>query len=151
MVVGIVKALILAGRSSDDRPWPGHSSGPKHLVPVANRPILFHTLEALRRGSLLEATIAVEPDSAEMIMSAVGDGSAWGLSVGYAPWTPQTGLGGALSAAANFIADEPVLVEPADVLHRERMQPLIAAFARERLDAMTLRLSSATRGAEGEL
>ncbi|HTE62169.1 MAG TPA: hypothetical protein VK631_17585, partial [Solirubrobacteraceae bacterium] len=36
----IAKALILAGRTAHDRPWPSVRSGPKHLVPVANRPIV---------------------------------------------------------------------------------------------------------------
>ncbi len=58
----IAKALVLAGRTDRDQPWPSVRSGPKHLVPVANRPILFHHLEALRTAGVLEATIAVEPE-----------------------------------------------------------------------------------------
>ena len=56
--VEIAKALISGAADADDRPWPSVRSGPKHLVPVANRPILFHNLEALRRAGMLEATIA---------------------------------------------------------------------------------------------
>jgi glucose-1-phosphate thymidylyltransferase len=148
--VEIAKALILAGRTAHDRPWPSVGSGPKQLVPVANRPILFHSLEALGRAGLLEATIALEPECAEASMAAVGDGSDWGLGVRYVRWLPSLGLGGALTAARAFIADEPVLVEPADALHREHIQPYIAAFARERLDAMALRLPVAPGDAPGE-
>ena len=75
----IAKALVLAGRTDLDRPWPSVQSGPKHLVPVANRPILFHHLETLRGAGVLEATIAVEPESARLIGAAVGDGSRLGL------------------------------------------------------------------------
>lgn len=148
--VNIAKALILAGRTPDDRPWPSMRSGPKHLVPVANRPILFHNLEALRRAGLLEAMIALEDESAGPIMAAVGDGSRWGLRILYVPWVPRTGLGGALVAARDFIADEPVLVEPGDALHGDRIHPHIAAFAAERLDAMALRLSGTCRGPHDE-
>jgi glucose-1-phosphate thymidylyltransferase len=141
--VEIAKALILAGRAPDDRPWPSVRSGPKHLVPVANRPILFHNLEALRRAGMLEATIALERESAQPIIAAVGDGSDWGLTVHYVRWMPSTGVGGALAAARSFLADEPVLVGPGDALHREQIHPHIAAFATQRLDAMALRLSRA--------
>jgi glucose-1-phosphate thymidylyltransferase len=141
--VEIAKALILAGRTAQDRPWPSVRSGPKHLVPVANRPILFHNLEALRRAGVLEATIALEPESAEPIMAAVGDGSAWSLSVRYVEWLPASGVGGALTAAREFLADEPVLVGPGDALHRDQIHPHIAAFADRQLDAMALRLSGA--------
>lgn len=146
----IAKALILAGRPPTDRPWPSVKFGPKSLVPVANRPILFHNLESLRRAGLLEATIALEREGDAPIRAAVGDGSAWGLAVHYVPWQPRTGLGGALAAARELIADEPVLVEPADALHSERIHPHIAAFAKERLDAMVLRLSGAPPGERGE-
>ena len=121
-------------------------SGPKHLVPVANRPILFHNLEALRRAGLLEATIALEHEGMSAVTAAVGDGSDWGLSVRYVRWRPRTGMAGALTAARTFIGDEPVLVEPADALHREHMHPHIAAFAKEGLDAMALRLAGAPNG-----
>jgi glucose-1-phosphate thymidylyltransferase len=148
--VEIAKALILAGRTPHDRPWPSVKSGPKHLVPVANRPILFHNLESLRRAGVLEATIALEHDGMGAVRAAVGDGSDWGLTVRYVRWRPRTGMGGALAAARTFIADEPVLVEPADALHREHIHPHIAAFAKERLDAMALRLAGSPQGAHGE-
>ena len=142
----IAKAVILAGRTAHDRPWPSVKAGPKHLVPIANRPILFHSLESLRRAGVLEATIAVDRESAGPTKAAVGDGSRWGLAVRYVSWLPRSGVGAALAAARDFIADEPVLVEPADALPREQIHPHIAAFARERLDAMALRLAGAPRG-----
>jgi glucose-1-phosphate thymidylyltransferase len=144
--VEIAKAVILTGRTSDDRPWPSVRFGPKQLVPVANRPILFHNLETLRRGNLLEATIAAEPDCALSIRAAVGDGSEWGLRIHYAPWLPSSGVGGALEAAREFVGDEPVMVEPADALLREHIHPYIASFAHERLDMMALRMPAAVRG-----
>lgn len=136
----IAKAVILAGRTPYDEPWPSVKYGPKHLVPVANRPILFHNLESLRRAGLLEVAIAAERQEMQATTAAVGDGSDWGLSVRYIRWRPRAGLSGALAAARGFIADEPVLVEPADVLHREHIHPHIAAFAQEGLDALALRL-----------
>jgi glucose-1-phosphate thymidylyltransferase len=145
----IAKAVILAGRTAHDRPWPSVKSGPKHLVPIANQPIIFHNLESLRRAGVLEATIAVDPESAGPTKAAVGDGSRWGLAVRYVGWLPRTGICSALAASRDFIADEPVLVEPADALHREHIHPHIAAFARERLDAMALRLASVARGLGG--
>jgi glucose-1-phosphate thymidylyltransferase len=148
--VEIAKALILAGRNAHDRPWPSIGSGSKHLVPVANRPILFHHLEALRRAGVVEATIALDAESARPTIAAVGDGSDWNLTIRYVRWHPGTGLTGALAAARDYVADEPLLVEPADALHRERIHPHIRAFANERLDTMALRLTSAPSGSAEE-
>jgi glucose-1-phosphate thymidylyltransferase len=113
---------------------------------VANRPILFHHLEALRSAGVFEATIAVEPESARLIGAAVGDGSDWNLSVRYVDWAPASGVPGALAAARSFLADEPVIVRPGDALQREQIHPHIADFAGARLDAMALRLSGDLAG-----
>jgi glucose-1-phosphate thymidylyltransferase len=141
----IAKALILAGSGSDGRPWPTSSAGPRHLFPVANRPILFHNLEALRAAGVLEAAILAEPDARKAIQRAVGDGSDWGLIVRFAPWRTSVGIGGALAAGRDFVGEEPVLVQHGDALLRERMHSHISAFARERLDALALRLREPDR------
>ena len=137
----IAKALILAGRASDDQHWSAVPAGPKQLFPIANRPILFHNLEALRNAGLLEALILVERDAVDAIERAVGDGSEWGLGVRYAEYVPAVGLAGALAAGGDFLGDEGVLVQQGDALLRERMYPHLAAFAREHLDALALELA----------
>jgi glucose-1-phosphate thymidylyltransferase len=146
----IAKALILAGRGSDDCAWPV-VPGSRHLFPVANRPILFHNLEALRAAGILEATILSEPDAGTAIECAVGDGRDWGLTVHHAPWSTSDGLLGALATGREFLGDEPVLVEHGDALLRERMHVHISTFARERLDALTLRLDRALTPPAGHL
>lgn len=146
----IAKALILAGSTSSERPWPSVAGGPKQLVPVANRPILFHNLEALRQAGVIEAMIVVEPHAAAAIRAAVGDGSDWGLGVRYLEWAPATRLREALAAAGDYVADEPVLVEHADALMRHHLHGHLADFARERLDAVAFRLLRAPRNGDGE-
>src|SRR4051812_21118475 len=93
----IAKALILAGSDTADCAWPV-VSGSRHLFPIANRPILFHNLEALRAAGILEATILADQDAGPAIKCAVGDGREWGLSVRHASWCSADGLLGALDA-----------------------------------------------------
>jgi glucose-1-phosphate thymidylyltransferase len=137
----IAKALILTGQGGDDRPWPTAPTGPKHLFPVANRPILFHNLEALRAAGVLEATILVESDAGAAIERAVGDGGDWNLNIRYEEWSASRGVGGALAAGRDFIGDEPVLLQQGDALLRDCMHSHITAFAREQLDTLALRLA----------
>jgi glucose-1-phosphate thymidylyltransferase len=145
----IAKALVLAGRTSHDRPWPCARSVPKPLVPVANRPILFHHLDALRQAGVLEATIAVEPETASAIRCAVGDGEDWGLRVEYAECERALRIGEALRMTRDFVGDEPVLVQRVGTLVHERIAPHIAAFADERMDALALRLREPSPGSDG--
>jgi glucose-1-phosphate thymidylyltransferase len=146
----IAKALILAGSAADDRPWPV-MPGARHLFPIANRPILFHNLEALRAAGILEATILADPGAGAAIEAAVGDGRDWGLTVHHSAWRSAGGLPAALAAGRDFVGDEPVLVEHADALLRERMHGHIAAFAHERLDALALRLERSVVPLAGQL
>lgn len=143
----IAKALILAGRAPDGRCWPT-AGEPRHLFPVANRPLLVHNLAALRAAGVLEATILADRRTGAAIRAAVGDGREWGLNVRHADWDPAAGLAGALAEERAFLDDEPVLVQDGDALLRERLHPHISAFAREGLDALALRLSPPARASE---
>jgi len=141
----IARALILAEAGDNDCSWATALAGPTHLFPIANRPILFHNLEALRSAGILEATILSGPATARALERAAGDGREWGLTLRYADWTAAGGLGSALAVARDFVADEPVLVQQGDALLRDRLRSHIAAFARERLDALALRLPTVPR------
>jgi glucose-1-phosphate thymidylyltransferase len=134
----IAKALILAG------------SG-EHLFPVANRPILFHNLEGLRSAGVREVAILADPATGVALESAVEHGGRWGMDVRYAEWDPTEGLGDALDAGSDFLEGEPVLVQRAEALLRERLDDHIVAFARERLDALALRLPPGGAGAADAL
>jgi glucose-1-phosphate thymidylyltransferase len=136
----IAKAIILAGDAAHEMCRPAVGHGSRHLFPIANRPILFHHLESLRRGGLLEATILVDPGSHESIERAVGDGGPWNLTIRYDECPSADGLHGALATCRSFIGEEPVLVQRADALLRGRLHTHIAAFSNDRLDAMALRL-----------
>ena len=143
----IAKALILAGSSGlEAGPWPSAPATPRHLFPVANRPILFHNLERLRKAGILAAEILAGPDTVGAISDAIGRGPDFGLMVRCTEQDPDADLGGALAARERFIGDEPVLVQRGDALLREGMSGPITTFAREGLDAMALRLGVGARG-----
>ena len=142
--VEIAKALILAGRTAHDRPWPSVRSGPKHLVPVANQadPVSQprgappggrargddRSGTGERRGRSWRPWATAPPGTSRCATCAGRRPRAWA-----ARWRPR----------ATFLADEPVFVGPGDALHRDQIHPHIAAFADEGIDALTLRLSGA--------
>jgi glucose-1-phosphate thymidylyltransferase len=135
----IARALILASSGHESRPWAAAPTGPKHLFPIANRPILFHNLEALRAAGVLEAMILSTGPAGTALARAVGDGREWGLTIRHAEWSGADGVPGALSVATEFSGDEPLLVQHGDALLRDRMHRHMVAFAREELDALALR------------
>jgi glucose-1-phosphate thymidylyltransferase len=66
-----MKALVLSG-GSGSRLRPITHTSPKQLVPVANKPVLFYGLEAIRDAGIASVGIVVG-DTAPSIQAAVGD------------------------------------------------------------------------------
>jgi mannose-1-phosphate guanylyltransferase/mannose-1-phosphate guanylyltransferase/phosphomannomutase len=88
---------------------------PKPLVPVANRPIMGHILELLRRQGSREviANLHWFPDT---IRDRFGDGSAYGIDLAYRYEEELLGTAGGVRNVAEFFGDEPFLVMAADAL-----------------------------------
>ena len=76
-----MKALVLSG-GSGSRLRPITHTSAKQLLPVANKPVLFYGLEAIRDASITDVAIVVG-DTGPAIHAAVGDGSAFDLDVTY--------------------------------------------------------------------
>ena len=66
----IARAVLTATSMREERPWQSLGS-PKALVPVATKPILFHTLDALRSAGILEVALLSEPPATPLFEAAV--------------------------------------------------------------------------------
>jgi len=151
-----MKALVLAGgRGTRLRPIT-HTSA-KQLVPVANKPVLFYGLEAIRDAGIQDVGIVVsdpremlKPDhrTGEMmtvmvnsqaeIRAAVGDGSRFGLNVTYLEQEAPLGLAHAVKIAEDYMAGEPFVMYLGDNLIKDGVAPFVREFERERPDAQIL-------------
>ncbi len=103
-----MKALVLAG-GAGTRLRPITHTSAKQLVPVANRPVLFHALDAVAAAGIRDVGVVVGDTEAE-IRAAVGDGSAFGLSVTYLRQEAPLGLAHAVLVAGPWLGDEPFLM-----------------------------------------
>jgi glucose-1-phosphate thymidylyltransferase len=123
-----VKGLVLAG-GWGTRLRPLTFSGNKHMIPVANRPILFYGLADLRAAGILDVGVVLGPVR-EGIEERVGDGSAFGLRVTYVEQGPPKGIAHAILIARDFLGDEPFLLYLGDNLLEGGVQPFVDRFAR---------------------
>jgi glucose-1-phosphate thymidylyltransferase len=151
-----MKALVLAGgRGTRLRPIT-HTSA-KQLVPVANKPVLFYGLEAIRDAGITEVGIVVsdpremlQPDrrtgerltvmvnSQAEIRAAVGDGSAFGLRVTYIEQESPLGLAHAVQIAEPFMGNDPFVMYLGDNLIKNGITRFVRDFERESPDAQIL-------------
>jgi glucose-1-phosphate thymidylyltransferase len=131
-----VKGLILSG-GKGTRLRPLTYTRAKQLVPVANKPVLFYGIEAIREAGITEIGIIVGDTQAE-IRAAVGDGSRWGAKITYIEQDAPRGLAHAVLISRDFIGGEPFVMYLGDNLLNKGISPLIDAFRQEKPAAQIL-------------
>jgi glucose-1-phosphate thymidylyltransferase len=128
-----VKGLILSG-GKGTRLRPITHTSAKQLVPVANKPILFYGLEAMRDAGIRDVGIVVGDTAAE-VRAAVGDGSAWGLSVYYIPQDEPLGLAHGVIVSRDYLGDEDFVMYLGDNLLLEGLRGFVEGFQHHRPNA----------------
>ena len=88
---------------------------PKPMVPVANRPIMEHIVDLLRRHGVTDL-VSILYFQPEQITAHFGDGSALGVRMAYVTADADYGTAGAVRNAAELLEGERVLVISGDVL-----------------------------------
>lgn len=136
--MGISRAVVLAAPPAEERPWSSIGAGPKPLVPVATRPIVYHALDALRAAGITETVLVTDPESAPKFQAAVGNGVGWEMHISYAEVVSGSDVCSVLAAVRPFVDDRPVVVQHADALLGDRLADDIAGFEGEGLDALAL-------------
>lgn len=77
-----MKALIAAGgRATRLRPITWTTN--KHLIPLANKPMLWHIIDKIVTAGIKDIIINVNEGELEMMKKALGDGSHWGAELTY--------------------------------------------------------------------
>lgn len=121
-----MKALILSGgRGTRLRPIT-HTSA-KQLVPVANKPILFYAIEAIRDAGITDIGIIVG-DTHEEIKAAAGNGDQFGVKITYIHQEAPLGLAHAVITAEDFIGDDSFVMYLGDNLIKDGIKPLVEEY-----------------------
>ena len=131
-----MRALLTAG-GHGTRLRPITHTRNKHLIPIANKPMLVYGLEAIA-GTDIEDVGIVVGDTEEEIRATVGDGSAWGLRVEYLRQEAPLGLAHVLMTGRDFVGGEPFLMYLGDNMLRDGLPEFVHAFEEHRPDAQIL-------------
>ena len=99
-----VTAVILAA-GEGRRLQPLTNRRPKPMLPVANRPLLEHVVEAVATAGI-DRIVLVVGYRQERIRNHFGDGDDWGVTIEYVEQATQLGTGHAVLQAESAIDDE---------------------------------------------
>ncbi|MGD2105910.1 MAG: glucose-1-phosphate thymidylyltransferase [Anaerolineae bacterium] len=121
-----MKALILSG-GTGTRLYPLTFTSAKQLIPVANKPILFRVIEAIRDAGIDDIGIVVG-DTAEEIKEAVGRGGRWDANVAYVHQEEPLGLAHAVKVSRDFLEDEPFVMFLGDNVIQGGINDLVNQF-----------------------
>lgn len=103
-----MKAVILAA-GEGNRLRPLTERRPKPMLPVGNRPVLEHVLEAVIEAGIREVVLVVGYER-DRIQTYFGDGDQWDVDIEYAVQDTQLGTGHAVLQAEEYVSDSFVVL-----------------------------------------
>jgi glucose-1-phosphate thymidylyltransferase len=121
-----MKGLILSG-GTGTRLYPLTYTNAKQLIPVANKPVLFRVIEAIRDAGITDIGIVVG-DTAETIKKAVGRGGRWEVNITYVHQEAPLGLAHAVRVSQDFLGDDPFVMFLGDNVLEGGISGLIEQF-----------------------
>jgi len=134
--VSFLKGLVLvAGKGLRLRPLT--HTGPKHLIPLAGKPMMQYGIEHLIEAGVKDIGIVVGY-MRDKIIEYFGDGSKFGANFEYIVQEPQMGLAHAVAVSQEYIGDEPFVVYLGDNIFREGITKYVKEFDREDYDALIM-------------
>ena len=131
-----MKGLILSG-GKGTRLRPLTFTQAKQLVPVANKPVLFYGIEALKEAGIEEIGIVVG-DTKDEIKEAVGDGSRWGIHISYIEQEEPLGLAHAVMISEKFLGKEPFVMYLGDNILKNGIKSLVDDFRQKKPNSLIL-------------
>lgn len=130
-----LKALVLSG-GKGSRLRPLTYSGAKQLVPVANRPVLFHGIDDLIEAGVDDIAIVVG-DTADQVRAAV-DAEGFRARITYVHQDAPLGIAHAVKIARPLLGEAPFVLFLGDNFIREGVAPYVESFRNSSQDALVL-------------
>jgi len=130
-----MKGIILAG-GSGTRLRPLTHTGPKQLIPIANKPNIIYCLEDLKNAGITEIGVILGNNMPEKVRALLGDGSRWGVKITYIMQGEPKGIAHAVGCAEEFVGDDPFCVYLGDNILKGGIRYMKETFENSDLESL---------------
>jgi len=125
-----MKGIILHG-GHGTRLRPLTHTGPKQLLPIANKPMSQYCLEALEEAGITEIAIIIGGVAANKVQEYYGNGENFGVRITYINQDQPRGIAHAIRLCKDFVNNEKFIVFLGDNI----LQQTISDYAREFMES----------------
>lgn len=132
-----MKGIILHG-GHGTRLRPLTHTGPKQLLPIANKPMSQYALEDFKEAGIKDIGIIIGDVYPEKVKEFYGDGSKFGVKITYIPQDKPKGIAHAIRLCKDFVGNDRFVVYLGDNILRKGLVDYTKKFQGSMADAMIL-------------
>lgn len=125
-----MKGIILAG-GTGSRLYPLTKVTNKHLLPVGQYPMIYHSIYKLKEAGIDDILIVTGRDHMGDVVNLLGSGHEFGVSFSYKVQDQAGGIAQALGLARSFIGTEPMVVILGDNVFQDDISAAVEGFKRQ--------------------
>jgi len=130
-----MKGLVLSG-GYGTRLRPLTHTGPKQLIPIANKPNILYCIEDLREAGITDIGIILGTVMPEKVQEFLGDGSKFGVKLTYMVQGEPKGIAHAVNCARDFMGDSEFVVYLGDNLLKNGIEAIPKKMKDEKADCV---------------
>ena len=132
-----MKGIILHG-GHGSRLRPLTHTGPKQLLPIANKPMSEYCVEAIRDCGISEIAIIIGGIGSNKVKEYYGDGSEFNVKITYIEQDTPKGIAHAINLCKKFVGNEKFLVFLGDNIIQKSINDISKKFQSSDNDALIL-------------
>jgi glucose-1-phosphate thymidylyltransferase len=122
-----MKGVVLHG-GAGTRLRPLTHTGPKQLIPIANKPMSLYAIEALRDAGVTDIAVILGSIAPEKVQEYYGEGERFRVRITYVHQGEPKGIAHAVNLTEHFVGNEPFVVFLADNILKGGIREMVNEF-----------------------